>query len=215
MIDSLVRFRDTLAETATPLVPDAQPYFLATVHRPANVDRPEALTQVLEILEAASEIAPVLFVTHPRTLARLRQLEQTPRLVETPDSVRDPRPGLDLRAAAHAVPRIHRPHVAQHRGAHRFRAACRRRRRSWASRASRCAPTPSAPARWSSGPTRWSDSTATASSPACARSCGAPGSRRRSRRCGTGGPPNGRGRAARHVPGGMIAWSGRRCWAAP
>jgi UDP-N-acetylglucosamine 2-epimerase (non-hydrolysing) len=93
MIDSLVRFRDTLAETATPLVPDARPYFLATVHRPANVDRPEALTQVLAILEAASEVAPVLFVTHPRTLARLRQLERTPRLVETPDSVRDPRPG--------------------------------------------------------------------------------------------------------------------------
>jgi UDP-N-acetylglucosamine 2-epimerase (non-hydrolysing) len=93
MIDSLVRFRDTFAHGAATLVPGGRPYFLATVHRPANVDTPEALTRVLEILEAASEIAPVLFVTHPRTLARLRELEPAPRLVETPQSVRDPRPG--------------------------------------------------------------------------------------------------------------------------
>jgi UDP-N-acetylglucosamine 2-epimerase (non-hydrolysing) len=93
MIDSLVRFRDALDGGATAPGPDAPPYFLATVHRPANVDTPEALTNILGILEAASDLAPVLFVTHPRTLARLRQLDPAPRLVETAAPVRDPRPG--------------------------------------------------------------------------------------------------------------------------
>jgi len=88
MIDSLVLCRDALG----PLAPGA-PYFLATVHRPANVDAAEPLGRVLDILEAASELAPVLFVTHPRTLARLRHRATRPRLVVTAAAPAEPEPG--------------------------------------------------------------------------------------------------------------------------
>lgn len=46
-------------------------YVLCTMHRPANVDCPAALSETLEILESLQ--CPVLFPVHPRTLARLRE----------------------------------------------------------------------------------------------------------------------------------------------
>lgn len=48
-------------------------YALATLHRPANVDDPEALGRLVSALsEIASEL-PVVFPIHPRTRARLPQ----------------------------------------------------------------------------------------------------------------------------------------------
>jgi len=88
MIDSLVLCRDALGP-----LPEAAPYFLATVHRPANVDAADRLGLVLDILEAASEFAPVLFVTHPRTRARLKHLASRPRLVTSETPPADPARG--------------------------------------------------------------------------------------------------------------------------
>ena len=88
MIDSLVLCRDALGPLA-----DAPPYFLATVHRPANVDAAERLGDVLDILETASDLAPVLFVTHPRTRARLKNLTARTRLVAADAAPVDPEPG--------------------------------------------------------------------------------------------------------------------------
>ncbi len=88
MIDSLVLCRDAIGP-----LDEAAPYFLATVHRPANVDEAEQLGLVLDILEAASELAPVLFVTHPRTLGRLQRVATRPRLVETDGPPADPERG--------------------------------------------------------------------------------------------------------------------------
>jgi len=50
-------------------------YFLATVHRTENVDRPERLAQLLAALSAVAEEfdAPVLVSVHPRTASRLQQ----------------------------------------------------------------------------------------------------------------------------------------------
>ncbi len=73
---------------------NGQPYLVATVHRPANVDNPVQLAQVLEILEAASRLAPLFFVTHPRTRDRLRQIDGNARLVEIGDSVTEIQRGL-------------------------------------------------------------------------------------------------------------------------
>ena len=96
MIDSLVLCRAALADTAVPNAPD---HVLATVHRPANVDAAERLDQVLDILAAASEWAPVLFVTHPRTLARLRHIATRPSLVVT-DAV----PAVPQRGRVYLLP---------------------------------------------------------------------------------------------------------------
>ena len=46
-------------------------FFLATAHRAGNVDDPERLALVIEVLERAAAEAPVVFPVHPRTRARL------------------------------------------------------------------------------------------------------------------------------------------------
>jgi UDP-N-acetylglucosamine 2-epimerase (non-hydrolysing) len=46
-------------------------YALATLHRPANVDAPEALRRLLDVLAEVALDIPVLFPIHPRTRARL------------------------------------------------------------------------------------------------------------------------------------------------
>jgi len=88
MIDSLVLCRDALEP-----MPAAGSFFLATVHRPANVDDAGSLSQVLDILEAASELAPVDFVTHPRTRARLAQQATRARLLDVDAPPAEPRRG--------------------------------------------------------------------------------------------------------------------------
>lgn len=74
MIDSLVRCLKLLdgSPAGRPLTA-AQPrsYFLATIHRPSNVDDPIQLLKVMEILESASQMAPLFLVSHPRTRERL------------------------------------------------------------------------------------------------------------------------------------------------
>ena len=77
MIDSLVYCSELLDRTPAdgPLAHlNGEPYFLATIHRPSNVDDPAQLLQVLQILESASQLAPLFFVTHPRTRAALRAI---------------------------------------------------------------------------------------------------------------------------------------------
>jgi UDP-N-acetylglucosamine 2-epimerase (non-hydrolysing) len=85
MIDCLVDCYGLVDETPAhgPLAAiNGAPYFLATVHRPSNVDDPAQLLRVLEILESASRLAPVLFVSHPRTYRRLQQTKRADKLVE-------------------------------------------------------------------------------------------------------------------------------------
>jgi UDP-GlcNAc3NAcA epimerase len=57
-------------------------FSVGTAHRPANVDDPERLRLVVEVLARAAESAPVIFPVHPRTRARLEEigaLEDLPR----------------------------------------------------------------------------------------------------------------------------------------
>ena len=88
MIDSLVRCSETLRQVQfkKSLVSlNRMPYFIATIHRPANVDNPKLLLRVLEIFESASQLAPLIFITHPRTLDRLRQVKMNSGLVYISD----------------------------------------------------------------------------------------------------------------------------------
>ena len=90
MIDSLVHCYDLLDRSPLngPLAAlNGAPYFLATIHRPSNVDDPAKLSQVLEILESASEMAPLFFVTHPRTRDRLRRVKAGDRLIDINDDI--------------------------------------------------------------------------------------------------------------------------------
>lgn len=97
MIDSLVhcsRLRDEIALSAQlPFMNDA-PYFLTTIHRPSNVDDPNQLLNVLDILEAASRLAPVLFVTHPRTRDRLQRLRAADKLKQLNGNIKEIQSGF-------------------------------------------------------------------------------------------------------------------------
>jgi UDP-N-acetylglucosamine 2-epimerase (non-hydrolysing) len=76
MIDTLYRFRDE-ARAAAPWTRHEvreRGYAVATLHRPANVDTPEALRGSLEVLSLVAARVPVLFAAPPRTQARLKEL---------------------------------------------------------------------------------------------------------------------------------------------
>ena len=97
MIDSLVYCRELLDRTPAdgPIAAlNGAPYFLATIHRPSNVDDPAQLLQVLQILESASRLAPLFFVTHPRTHSQLQRVEGASRLIELNGGVREIRDGF-------------------------------------------------------------------------------------------------------------------------
>ena len=48
-------------------------YGVLTLHRPANVDDPETLRGLVEALAKISVRLPLVFPTHPRTLARIKE----------------------------------------------------------------------------------------------------------------------------------------------
>jgi len=48
------------------------PYLVVTLHRPANVDRPDVLGGILSAIQSVSEGYAVVFPVHPRTMQRIR-----------------------------------------------------------------------------------------------------------------------------------------------
>ncbi len=78
MIDTLLKHREHAA--ASPILDNlglkdgerVEPYAVATLHRPSNVDDEESLREICEALRAISERCPVIFPCHPRTEERIR-----------------------------------------------------------------------------------------------------------------------------------------------
>lgn len=78
MIDTLVRLLPQ-AEAEWPrlreeLGIDEESYGLVTLHRPSNVDDPEALADLVETLDALAERLTLVFPVHPRTRKRMADL---------------------------------------------------------------------------------------------------------------------------------------------
>jgi len=75
MIDSLVQFRETAAETS--IVEDLGvqegDYALMTMHRPANVDHEEGVRKLLQIIKKIAADRSVVFPMHPRTRNRFEE----------------------------------------------------------------------------------------------------------------------------------------------
>lgn len=74
MIDSLRQNleRARTSEIAASLGIGPGPYGLITLHRPANVDDPSALGEILAALRVIAEQLPLYWPMHPRTRARFR-----------------------------------------------------------------------------------------------------------------------------------------------
>jgi UDP-N-acetylglucosamine 2-epimerase (non-hydrolysing) len=80
MIDSLL---STLPKARAADYPgrlglSAIPYVIATLHRPANVDDPDRLRELVGALEELSREVAVLLPLHPRTRRRMRELHIVP-----------------------------------------------------------------------------------------------------------------------------------------
>jgi len=73
MIDSLVRFMPLIDESNIlgELGLDASDYILVTFHRPSNVDSPEYLNSLMQMLAELSGRKKVVFPVHPRTRQNL------------------------------------------------------------------------------------------------------------------------------------------------
>jgi UDP-N-acetylglucosamine 2-epimerase (non-hydrolysing) len=82
MIDTLSRLlprareRDALVRLG--LVPGE--YGVVTLHRPANVDAPQVLSRILDVLAELADDLPLVFPVHPRTKHRLEEFGLADRL---------------------------------------------------------------------------------------------------------------------------------------
>ncbi len=63
-------------------------YCLITIHRPSNVDTREALSEVLDIIEATP--FPKIFPIHPRTIKKIEEFGFTERIAAIPDFIQAP-----------------------------------------------------------------------------------------------------------------------------
>lgn len=77
MIDTLLRHRASAPWERVRASLDVEPrgYAVLTLHRPANVDTPEALARLLDRLAPVVARMPIVFPVHPRTAARLRSFD--------------------------------------------------------------------------------------------------------------------------------------------
>ncbi|MBW2052078.1 MAG: UDP-N-acetylglucosamine 2-epimerase (non-hydrolyzing) [Deltaproteobacteria bacterium] len=78
MIDSLEMLRPKINEENTFKKLGFQPqnYGLVTLHRPSNVDLPEKLSTLCQVLVELSELTPLIFPVHPRTRKNLDTFRQ-------------------------------------------------------------------------------------------------------------------------------------------
>ncbi|MDD2802212.1 MAG: UDP-N-acetylglucosamine 2-epimerase (non-hydrolyzing) [Methylobacter sp.] len=81
MIDTLLAnlqlaspFTDTLKDYCASEVIKEGGYALLTMHRPSNVDDPEILSRLLQVIVDISEQLPVIFPVHPRTLSCIEKV---------------------------------------------------------------------------------------------------------------------------------------------
>ena len=77
MIDALFRSLEAAVPAAQTMNrydhPSQEEYAVLTLHRPANVDAPETLQALLQVLVEISQEIPILFPCHPRTAGRIDQ----------------------------------------------------------------------------------------------------------------------------------------------
>jgi len=104
MIDSLLEHRsravppaETLRRAGVPagLLAAPEGFGLVTLHRPSNVDQPDALAESLGIVRAVSEIVPLICALHPRTRANIASFGFESRLASERIAVLPPQGYLE------------------------------------------------------------------------------------------------------------------------
>jgi UDP-N-acetylglucosamine 2-epimerase (non-hydrolysing) len=84
MIDTLLKHRAKAdaSQILDRLGLSSQAYAVVTLHRPSNVDNPEVLSRLLDVLKVVQGDMPVVFPIHPRTRKNLSTHGLLPRLSE-------------------------------------------------------------------------------------------------------------------------------------
>ena len=99
MIDSFEMLRDRIEASSAreDLNISATDYGVLTLHRPSNVDTPEALTKIVDALETISKDVRLIFSSHPRTQKNLKKFGLLSRLQKA-DGIQiiDPVPYIDF-----------------------------------------------------------------------------------------------------------------------
>jgi UDP-N-acetylglucosamine 2-epimerase (non-hydrolysing) len=105
MIDSLLRHRqkavsprETLARegVAAPWLVGKSGFGVVTLHRPSNVDDPDAFTEALHLLRAVSERLPLIWPVHPRARANIDRFALSPLLAGAPIILLEPQGYLEM-----------------------------------------------------------------------------------------------------------------------
>ena len=83
MIDTLLRQVEQAKQRPTLAHAEVQvgQYCLVTLHRPSNVDQPETLGPLVDVLIEVSGDVPIIFPVHPRTQGRLKAFDLWEKLV--------------------------------------------------------------------------------------------------------------------------------------
>ncbi len=84
MIDSLARLVGSLDRSAERGSGEDEGYIVLTLHRPSNVDDPEALGRLLSAIEEGVGGARIRFPVHPRTASVLRSAGRYDELASSP-----------------------------------------------------------------------------------------------------------------------------------
>jgi UDP-N-acetylglucosamine 2-epimerase (non-hydrolysing) len=103
MIDSVLAFKEK-AEASTTLDDlglrlksegnkSIRPYALLTLHRPSNVDNPEAFLNILSGLEELAKDCPIVFPVHPRTRRRIEEFDLETHIGVTSSKIGGGAPG--------------------------------------------------------------------------------------------------------------------------
>lgn len=109
MIDTLLKNRQKAEQSKILIDLGLEPrgYVLVTLHRPANVDNPDVLGRLLDVLEVVQKQLPIVFPIHPRTRNNLERFGLLARIAAMKNlRLADPLGYLDflkLTASARAV----------------------------------------------------------------------------------------------------------------
>lgn len=87
MIDTLIKNREKAQDSTILEQLDLVPgeYAVMTMHRPANVDDPEALRGLLDAFNEIQKDVPIIFPIHPRTRKNLAKMELVDRIEAMPN----------------------------------------------------------------------------------------------------------------------------------
>ena len=105
MIDSLLRHRqravppaETLAREGVPagFLDGAAGFGVVTLHRPSNVDEPEALRDSLSVLLDVAQSVPLIWPVHPRARANIERFGLAPSLADARIALLPPQGYLEM-----------------------------------------------------------------------------------------------------------------------